>query len=60
MITAAIVLGVVNLLIGVALGWYLRRANSWCPHCGDRLECSGCGSQPVWTPAARTTEHSAR
>ena len=25
------------LLTGIALGWYLRRINSWCPRCGDTL-----------------------
>jgi hypothetical protein len=34
------------LLAGVALGWYLRRVNAWCPECGDFLTCSSCG-QPT-------------
>lgn len=58
-IAAGILLGVVNLLFGVGLGWYLRRANSWCPHCGDRLTCSGCGGHTAWPPP-RKNEHSAR
>ena len=56
-VTAAILLGLVNLLAGVALGWYLRRANAWCPQCGDRMTCAGCGNQAAWAPAA-TNEHS--
>lgn len=34
------------LLAGVALGWYLRRANAWCPRCGGALRCRGCGERP--------------
>ena len=47
-IAVAVLLAVLNLLIGVALGWYLRRANSWCPQCGDRLTCSSCGMDASW------------
>lgn len=49
-IAAAVLLAVLNLLIGIALGWYLRRANSWCRQCGDRLTCQGCGTDASWTP----------
>lgn len=37
-----------SVLIGMALGWYLRRANAWCPHCGDVLSCRRCGGRPTW------------
>jgi len=37
------VTAVLSLLAGLALGWYLRRANTWCPHCGHSLTCSACG-----------------
>jgi hypothetical protein len=36
-----------SLLVGLALGWYLRRVNAWCPECGDFLTCSTCGSRPT-------------
>jgi hypothetical protein len=38
---------VLSLLAGLALGWYLRRATSWCPHCGHSLTCSACGHRPA-------------
>jgi hypothetical protein len=43
-VTVAALVGLASLLAGVALGWYLRRINDWCPHCGDRLACEACGS----------------
>jgi hypothetical protein len=36
-----------SLLAGLALGWYLRRANTWCRHCGHSLSCSVCGHRPA-------------
>jgi len=58
-VTGAVVLaaliGLVSLLAGVALGWYLRRTNDWCPHCGDQLDCNGCGSKAAW-PRRREPE----
>ena len=47
-IAAAAVVGLISLLAGVALGWYLRRSNDWCPHCGDQLSCDGCGGRAAW------------
>jgi hypothetical protein len=44
-IALAALIGLASLLVGVALGWYLRRANDWCPHCGDQLRCVACGSR---------------
>lgn len=41
------------LLTGIALGWYLRRINSWCPRCGDTLACAGCGRRPTWFSPGR-------
>jgi hypothetical protein len=52
-IALAALIGLATLLAGVALGWYLRRANTWCPDCGDQLRCVGCGGRP----AARSREH---
>ena len=54
-IALAVVIGLVSLLAGVALGWYLRRTNDWCSHCGDQLSCEGCGSKAAW-PKRRETE----
>jgi hypothetical protein len=50
---------VITLLPGVALGWYLRRINSWCPHCGDKLTCTGCGARPSWSSPGRTSRPTA-
>jgi hypothetical protein len=47
-IALAAVIGLASLLAGVALGWYLRRTNDWCAHCGDQLSCAGCGSKAGW------------
>jgi hypothetical protein len=38
---------VLSLFAGLSLGWYLRRANTWCPHCGHSLTCSACGHRPA-------------
>ena len=46
-------------LAGVALGWYLRRTNDWCAHCGDQLSCEGCGSKAAW-PKRQVSEPLAR
>jgi hypothetical protein len=61
-ITVAAVVGLLSLLAGVALGWYLRRANNWCATCGDQLSCEGCGAGANWpqhppavTPASSRT-----
>ena len=53
-ITVAAIVGLLSLLAGVALGWYLRRTNDWCPACGDQLACEGCGAGAAWPkrPAA--------
>ena len=40
--------GLLSLLAGVALGWYLRRTNDWCSHFGDHLACEGCGTRAAW------------
>ena len=47
-VTVAAIVGLISLLSGVALGWYLRRANNWCPSCGDQLACSACGANSGW------------
>jgi hypothetical protein len=41
------VTAILSLFAGLALGWYLRRANAWCPHCGHSLSCSACGHRPA-------------
>jgi hypothetical protein len=54
-VTLAVVTGLLSMLAGVALGWYLRRTNDWCAHCGDQLSCEGCGSKAAW-PRPREDE----
>jgi hypothetical protein len=41
-VAVAAFVGLLSLLAGVALGWYLRRTNEWCPGCGDQLGCERC------------------
>jgi hypothetical protein len=52
-VTIATLVGLVCLLFGVALGWYLRRTNDWCANCGDQLACEACGNKAAW-PRERT------
>ena len=52
---ALVAAALLSLLAGVALGWYLRRTNDWCTHCGDQLSCAGCGSKAAW-PRRREVE----
>ena len=52
---ALVAAALLSLLAGVALGWYLRRTNDWCTHCGDQLSCEGCGSKAAW-PRPREVE----
>ncbi|MGX6604606.1 hypothetical protein ACWKSP_21105 [Micromonosporaceae bacterium Da 78-11] len=57
-VTVAAFVGLLSLLAGVALGWYLRRTNDWCPACGEQLGCGSCGTGAAWprqqaTPAGR-------
>jgi hypothetical protein len=53
-VALAVLVGLASLLAGVTLGWYLRRRNDWCPHCGDQLTCEGCGQRAAW-PTQRAT-----
>jgi len=58
-VAVAALVGLLSLLGGVALGWYLRRSNDWCPACGEQLACEGCGAGAAWPkrPLASTTQH---
>lgn len=47
-VTLAALIGLASLLAGVALGWYLRRTNDWCAHCGAQLSCDGCDKGAAW------------
>ena len=40
-VTVSAIVGLLSLFSGVALGWYLRRTNDWCPACGEQLTCHG-------------------
>jgi len=53
MLEVTVLVAVAALVLGVALGWYLRRINVWCPHCGDALTCPGCGGRPTWSARGR-------
>ena len=57
-VAVAALVGLLSLLSGVALGWYLRRSNDWCPACGDQLACEGGGAGAAWPkrPLASTTQ----
>jgi hypothetical protein len=50
-VAVAALVGLLSLLSGVALGWYLRRSNDWCPACGSQLACEGCGTGEMLPPA---------
>ena len=47
-VTVAAIVGLLGLLAGVALGWYLRRTNDWCPACGEQLTCGSCATDRSW------------
>jgi hypothetical protein len=53
-VAVAAFVGLLSLLAGVALGWYLRRTNEWCPGCGDQLGCERC-RQAADIPRSATT-----
>jgi len=55
MVTVVGLVGLLGLLAGLVLGWYLRRANDWCPHCGDQLGCEGCGKKAAWPRERQST-----
>lgn len=46
---AFIAVAVAALAVGIALGWYLRSITTWCPECGDAMQCSRCS----WRPCIR-------
>ena len=54
-VTVAAIVCLLILLSGVALGWYLRRANHWCSACGEQLGCEGCRSGAAWPRQHMTT-----
>lgn len=56
-VTVAAFVGLLSLLAGVALGWYLRRTNDWCPACGEQMGCGHCGQGAAW-PRATTASRS--
>ncbi|GGJ96389.1 hypothetical protein GCM10010123_27950 [Pilimelia anulata] len=33
--------------LGLTVGWYVRRATWWCPHCGHGLTCTFCMGQSI-------------
>ncbi|TMM34971.1 MAG: hypothetical protein E6F99_20925 [Actinobacteria bacterium] len=38
-----------SLLVGLTVGWYLRRIERLCPQCGDVLSCAACRRRPAWS-----------
>jgi hypothetical protein len=54
-VLVAAVVGLLSLLGGVALGWYLRRTNDWCSTCGEQLACDGCGTRAAWPKRSMTS-----
>jgi hypothetical protein len=54
-VTVAAIVGLLSLLGGVALGWYLRRSNDWCPVCGEQLACESCGTGAAWPKRPMTS-----
>ena len=59
MLALVALVGLLSLVAGVALVWYLRRANVWCPHCGGQLTCEGCRAGASW-PRRRITAPTGR
>jgi hypothetical protein len=53
-VAVAAFVGLLSLLAGVALGWYLRRTNERCSSCGDQLACERC-RQAADLPRSSTT-----
>ncbi len=53
MFALIVLVGLVGLLAGLALGWYLRRINHWCPQCGDVLTCAACRKRVAWSALDR-------
>lgn len=47
-VTVSAVVGMLSLLAGVGLGWWLRRTSDWCATCGEQLRCAAC--QPALDP----------
>lgn len=45
------------LIIGIAIGWYLRPKILWCRKCGRALGCWACGDRPALLPKPDTTSH---
>lgn len=59
-VTVSAVVGMLSLVAGVALGWYLRRTNDWCATCGQELGCAGCQVSVTWPePQSTAAQRSA-
>ena len=44
----AVVVAVMAILVGVAVGLPLRPVSAWCPQCGADLTCRACARRPSW------------
>lgn len=49
--------GLAGALAGIAVGWYLRSVNPWCPHCGAAVSCTACGERPSWPHRSTSIVH---
>lgn len=47
-VTVSAVVGMLSLIAGVGLGWWLRRTSDWCATCGADLRCADCQAQVTW------------
>ncbi|SDT75050.1 hypothetical protein [Actinoplanes derwentensis] len=44
-VTFSAIIGMLSLVAGVGLGWWLRRTSDWCATCGEHMRCAAC--QPL-------------
>ena len=56
-VTVSAIVGLLSLFSGVALGWYLRRTNDWCPTCGEQLTCGDCKMSVHWPEQQAAASH---
>lgn len=56
-VTVSAVVGMLSLIAGVALGWWLRRTSDWCATCGEQLSCDGCQVRVNWPEKEPSAAH---
>ncbi|WP_430792065.1 hypothetical protein [Actinoplanes sp. G11-F43] len=55
-VTVAAVVGMLSLLAGVGLGWWLRRTSDWCATCGEHVQCAGCQTRVQYSTLSRSSQ----